>query len=141
MTVNTDVNLKIVFVLPDYMDTNDKIEITFPSQVKPTLIRITGEGPWDPVKHTLTGQKLVASLNSLVTTTFSPGFSFVIIIEKITAPPSTTLTSDMTVAISRNGYIKMQGTTNLQASSGTLTGTLTVSDKTVWNVGLYTFAL
>lgn len=47
----------------------------------------------------------------------------------------------MTVAISRNGYIKMQGTTNLQASSGTLTGTLTVSDKTVWNVGLYTFAL
>ena len=80
-------------------------------------------------------------MNSLVTTTFSPGFSFVIIIEKITAPPSTTLTSDMTVAISRNGYIKMQGTTNLQASSGTLTGTLTVSDKTVWNVGLYTFAL
>jgi hypothetical protein len=102
-------------------------------------VNVTGTGTYSG--GSVNGQLLTITHNTNVKRNFTQGSSYILNIHNFTAPPSTKVTDDIDVTITRNGYAKITGTATLQAEASGVSGSVEVGTTTVWENTTYTFSI
>ena len=129
MVVNSQVGLQFSIQLSDYVNQVDQCQITFPAGFAITFVNVTGSLSFDSAS--INGQVLTITQKLHVTRLYNSSTPFIINFYNFTAPPSTKVTDPIEVTITRNGYAKMTGSTPVQASANTISGTVVPSVTTV----------
>jgi hypothetical protein len=133
ITVNRAAILKFTLTVVDNTNINDTYTIVFPTGSRITATPSIGGPSIQPTGITLNSLTVAFSQQSSATSMrlISAGSLAYITMTNYVAPPSTQVTSAITVTILRDGSAKMVGYATIQAALSTLNFTVTPSSLTV----------
>lgn len=98
----------------DTIDQNDVFQIIFPNSLNISFTNVTGSGSFGT--SSLIGKTLTVTQNTAASIVYYTQQFLVINFYTLTAPSSTRISDAITANVMRNGYLKMTGSTKIQAS-------------------------
>ena len=142
MVVNSPYTVKFTFTLPDTLSQSDTLTIKFPTGTSMTFSTGTvasnfgltsSATTYDSATQTVSLGQSSRTINRLTSMFFQFG--------SYTAPTSILPTTDFTLTVWNSGYMKMQGTVTLTATTSTVSGTVTPISSVVNAQTSYTFSI
>lgn len=144
IVVNKQYLLRFTFTLTDTLSQTDTITINFPASTQLSFSTTTVSSNFSVFPSNATYDSTTLNLYLYMQNqgrTFASGSVLILTIGTYTAPPSIETTSAFTLSIYRNGFIKMQGTATLTASSSTLSGNVSMTSTSVNANTSYVFTI
>jgi len=137
MVVNSKVGIIINMTFADTVDQDDQFQIIFPNSLNVSYTNVTGSGSFGST--TLVGKTLTVSQNTAASINYYTQQFLVINFYMLTAPSSTRVSDAIQVNLIRNGYLKMSGSAQIQATVSSISGSAAATVTTVYASTTYTF--